>query len=169
MLNYYTRNTPAMRVLQCRHTRQFSSQRMNFEDLINEYGRMLDCSDQRDGIYALLSLLDCDERLRLRIVPVNSLPPFELLLRFVPKLCCRSKSHNIPILLSLCTTLGLELSKDHMKIAIHSADKYMFHQLYRRSIRQQPHNRALFSPKDLEEVPVTSYVPVRSEWFERSW
>jgi len=74
----HIQDSPAMKVLQCRHARRFSSSRMSIDDLLHGFGRRMECADVRDRVYALLSLLDENERRALKIEPDYSKSPIEL-------------------------------------------------------------------------------------------
>jgi hypothetical protein len=71
--------TPALKIVNCRHARRFSSARMSLEQLLNEFGQNMECADVRDHVYALISLMDERQRERLGIDPNYSCSPAELL------------------------------------------------------------------------------------------
>jgi hypothetical protein len=129
LLGEYIQECPATDVLQGRHTRQFSSSRMSFEDLIAVYGRILECSDKRDSIYALLSLLTDKERNRLDIVPDYSLTSVELLRQVLPKLH-RNPDYKPPTTFDLCDALGLDVLDGEVQHILHDTEMISVKQYY---------------------------------------
>jgi len=79
----HIQDSPAMKIIQCRHARRFSSSRMSMKELLDEFGRSMECADIRDRVYALLSLLDENERRALKIEPDYSKSPIELFAHLV--------------------------------------------------------------------------------------
>lgn len=119
----------AIKILQGRHYRHFSSSRMSFDDIVTVHGCILKCSDKRDGIYALLSLLDKVERIRLSVIPDYSLTPIKILQRVLPKLHSNS-AYKPRTTFTLCIILGLGALDYEFQKTINRTESLNFKRYY---------------------------------------